>query len=78
MPKLIYLTIRRKFIMKISMPCPVKRLGFIKCYSLNSPRSVKSPSNLIRYNCQKICSLQRIPKTIEEIRKKGHICRGDQ
>ena len=54
-----YLTlnsIRFKFVKKTSIPNPVKSLGYIKCYSLSSPRSVKSPNNSIRYNCQKMCS----------------------
>ena len=36
-----------------SMSKPVRSLGYIKCYSSSSPRPIKSPSNLIRYNCQK-------------------------
>ena len=68
-----YLTwnsIRLKFVKKTSMPHPVKSLGYIKCHSSSSPRPVKSPSNSIRYNCEKICSWSRRPKTILEIRKK--------
>ena len=63
-------SIRFKFMKNISMPNPVKSLGYIKCYSSSSPWSVKSPSNSIRYNCQKVCSWSRRPKTILEIRKK--------
>ena len=56
---------------KTSMPNPVKGLGYMKCYSLSSPRPVKSPSKSIRHNnCQKICSQSRRPKTILEVRKK--------
>ena len=44
------------------------RLKFMKQTSIPNP--VKSPSNSIRYNCQKICSWSRRPKTISEIRKK--------
>ena len=69
-----YLTInsiRLKFVKKTSMPNPVKSLGYIKCYSSSSPRPVKSPSNSIRYNCHKICSWSRRPKTILETRKKA-------
>ena len=68
-----YLTwnsIRLKFVKKTSMPNPVKSLGYIKCHSSSSPRPVKSPSNSIRYNCDKISSWSRRPKTILEIRKK--------
>ena len=62
-----YLTwnfIRSKFMKKTSMPNPVKSIGYIKYYSSSSPRPVKSPSNCITYNCQKICSWSRRPKTI--------------
>ena len=52
------------------MPNSVKTLGYIKCHS-SSPRPVKSPSNSIRHNCQKIFSWSRRPKTITEIRKKA-------
>ena len=41
----------------------------LACYSSSSPRPVKSPSNSLRYNCQKICSWLRTSKTILEIRK---------
>ena len=61
---------RLKFMKKISMPNTVKSLWYIKFHSLNSPRSIKSPSNSIRYNCEKICSWSRRPKTILEMRKK--------
>ena len=77
----IYLTwnsIKLKFVKKTSMPNSIESLGYIKCYSSSSPRPVKSPSNSIRYNCRKICSWSRRPKTILEIRKKGHIFLGDQ
>ena len=67
---LIWHSIRVKFLKKTSMPNPVKSFGYIKCYSSSSPKSVKSPSNSIRYNCQKICSWSRRPKTVLEIRKK--------
>ena len=66
-----------KFVKKASMSNPVKSLEYIKCYSLSSPRIVKSPSNSIRYNCQKISSWSRRPKTKLEI-KKGHISLDDQ
>ena len=64
-----------KFMKKTSMPKPVKSLGYIKCYSCGSPRPVKSPSNSIRYNCQKICSWLKRPKTILEIKKRAHFSR---
>ena len=59
-----------KFQTKTSMPNPVKNLEHIKCYSLSSPRSVKSPSNSIGYSYQKIGSWLNRPKTTLEIRKK--------
>ena len=37
------------------------------------PHPLKNPGNSIRYNCQKICSWSRRPKTILEIRP--HFCR---
>ena len=55
---------------KTSMSNPVKRLGYIHCYSSSSPRPVKNPSNSIRYNCKKICNWSRRPKTKLEISKK--------
>ena len=73
-----YLTwnsIRLKFVKKTSMPNPVKSLGYIKCHSSSSPRPVESPSNSIRYNCEKICSWSGRPKTILEIRKKAYSSR---
>ena len=33
---------------------------------LNSPKPIKSPSNSIRYNCQKICNRSKRPKTTLE------------
>ena len=48
---------------------PNKSLGYIKCYSSISPRPLKSLSNSIRHNRQKICSGSRRPKTRLEIRK---------
>ena len=59
---------RVKFVKKTSMPNPVKSLGYIKCYSSSSPRCVKSPSNSIRCNCERICSWSRRPKKMLEIR----------
>ena len=60
-----------KFVKKTSMPTSVESLGYIKCYSSSSPRPVKSPSNSIRQNCQKICGWSWRPKTILQIRKKA-------
>ena len=60
---------------KRKLPNPVKCIGYIKCYSLSRPIPVKSPSNSIRYNCNKICSGPRRPKTILEIRKRPHFSR---
>ena len=62
-----YLTwnsIRLKFVKKTSMSNPVKSLGYIKCYSLSSPRPIKSPSN-------SICSWLRRHKIILELSKKA-------
>ena len=59
-------SIRLKF-MKISIPDPVKSLGYMKCCSLSSSRRIKSSSNSISYNCHKVCSWSRRPKTILEI-----------
>ena len=70
-----YLTwnfIRLKFVKKTSMPNPVKSLGYIKCHSSNSSRPVKSPRNSTRYNCNKIFSWLRRPKTILENRKRPY------
>ena len=55
---------------KNSMPSPVKRLRYIKCYRSSSPRPVKSRSNSISFNCQKISCWLRKPNIILEIRKK--------
>ena len=50
---------------------PCQKPWLIKGYSSSSPRPVKSRGNSIRYNCQKLCSWLRRPKTILEIRKKS-------
>ena len=68
-----YLTwnsIRLTFMKITSMLNHVKSREYIKCYSSGSPRPMKSPSNSIRYNCQKICSWFGRPKTMLETRKK--------
>ena len=62
---MIYLTwnsLRHRFVKKTSIWSPVKSLGYIKHYGLTSSRPVKSPSNSIWYNCQKICSWLKRPK----------------
>ena len=69
-------SIRRKFMKKTGSTNSVENLGYIRCYSSSSPRPVKSLSNSVTHNCQKICSWSRRPKTILEIR--GHISLGDQ
>ena len=54
------------------MPNPAESLEYIKCSSLSSLRLVRSLSNSIRYNCQKVCNGKRRSETIlREIRKKG-------
>ena len=68
---LILNSIRRQFVKKTSIPNSAKSLGYIKCCSLSSPRPLKSPSNSIRYNCEKICSCSRRPKALLKIRKKA-------
>ena len=76
-----YLTsnsIRLTFAKQTSMPSPVTSLGYIKCYSFSNPKSVKSQTNSIKHNSQKICSSSRRPKTILEIRKKNCISLCDQ
>ena len=70
-----YLTwnsIRLEFVKKTSMSNPVENLGYIKCCSLSSPRTIQSSSNSIRFKCQKIRSVSTRPKTILEIRKKSY------
>ena len=53
---------KTKFMKKTSMPNPVKSIGYVKCHSSSILRLVKSPSNSIRYNCEKISSWSRRPK----------------
>ena len=69
---------RHKFVKETSMPNPFKSLGYIKCYSLSSPRPNKSSSNYIGYNCQKICHWKRRPKTILGISKKSYTSCGEK
>ena len=52
------------------MPNAVKSFWYIKCYSSGSPIPVNGASTSIRYNCHKICSWSKRPKTILGIRKK--------
>ena len=47
----------------------------LNSHSSSSPRPAKSPNNSIKYNCQKISSWSRRPKTILEIRKRPHFSR---
>ena len=61
---------------KTSMPNS-KTLDISSGYSLSSPTPVKSPSNSIRYNCQKISSWSRRPKNHTWYQKKGHISLSD-
>ena len=63
-------SIRLAFAQKTSVPNPAETLEYIKCYNFRSLRRVKSPSNSIRYNCQKACSWTRKPETILKIRKR--------
>ena len=56
--------------MNISMPNPVKSFGYINCYRASNSRTVNNPTSSITYNCHKIFSWSRRPKTIPEIRKK--------
>ena len=62
---------RPMFVKNTRLPNSVESVGYIKCYSSSSHRHVKSPSNSIRHNSQKICIWSRRPKTILEIRKKA-------
>ena len=58
-------------------PCLKPWINQVLHYSLSNPRPIRIPSNSIRYNCQKICSWLRRPRTILESQKKGHISSGD-
>ena len=48
------------FIFLLYISCSEKKtkttIEYVKCYSSSGPTPAKSPSNSIRYNCQKICS----------------------
>ena len=57
-------SIRLKFVKKTGISNPDKSHGYIKWYCLSGPRPIKGPSNFIWYNCQKICSWSRKPKTM--------------
>ena len=79
--KVKYMTsnsLRLRFVKKTSMSNLVKSLSYIKCYSSSTSRPAKSPSNSIRYNCLKIYSWLRRPKTIPKKRKKIHISQNVQ
>ena len=72
-----YLTwnsMRLKLVKKTCMLNPAKTRGYTKRYSSSSPKSIKSTSNSIRCNCQKICSWSKRPKTVLEI-KRAHFSR---
>ena len=62
--------IKATSIKKTSMSNPFESLIYIKCYSLSSPKFMKSFSNFIRQKCQRICSRSRRPEIILEIRQK--------
>ena len=73
---LTWISVILRFVKKTIMPNPVKSLAYVNSYSSSSPRTVKSPSNSIRYNCRKICRWSRKPKTIGNW-KKGCISLSD-
>ena len=61
------------------MPNSVKSLGYIKCYSLSSPRPVKSPSNSIRHNSTvRGSAVDKEDLNDTGNQKEGHISLGDQ
>ena len=69
-------SIRRKLLKKASLPNPVNNLEYI---SLSSARPIKTSSNVIGYNCQKICSWSIRPGLSHTgNQKKGHISLGEQ
>ena len=53
---------------KSCMPNFVRSLGHIKCFSLSSHKPFKNPSNYMRYNCPRICSLSKKIDNILKIR----------
>ena len=57
----------------ISMPQRMESLGYIRCHSSSSSKPINSPSNSIRYNCQKVCSWSRRPETMLLIRKEAAV-----
>ena len=63
-------SITLKSVKKASMPNSAESLGYVKCYSWSSPRSVKNSSNSIKNNWKKIYNWSGRPKTILKIRKK--------
>ena len=58
-----------------SKPFQKPHRGYIKYYSFSSSRAMKSPSNSVSCNCQKICSWLRRPETVVEFRKRHHSSR---
>ena len=78
--KVKYLTrnsIRLKFVKKASMPNSVKSLGYIKYYSLSSPRFVKSLAILSDTTVRRSAVDGEDLKTYWKS-KKDHICLVDQ
>ena len=66
---LIKNSIRVEFVKNINTSHPVQSLGYIKYHNSNKPRPIKNSGNSVRYNCQRICSWLRKPKTMLKIRK---------
>ena len=62
---------RFEFVKKISMPNHVESLGYVMCYSSNSPITFQTPSNYIRWNCYKSCSWKGRPETTLKVRKRA-------
>ena len=75
---LIKNSIRVEFVKNINTSHPVQSLGYIKYHNSNKPRPIKNSGNSVRYNCQRICSWLRKPKTMLKIRKRGLISQGNQ
>ena len=63
-------SMRLEFVKQDSVENLAKSLGFIKCYFSSTHILIKSASNSIRCNCQKICCWTKRPKTILETGKK--------
>ena len=66
---------RRKFVKKTGLPNFIKSLGYIKCYSFSSPRSVKGPATVSDTTVRRsVLDLEDINHTGNP--KKGHISLG--